>query len=152
MRFICDEMFGSLARWLRMIGEDTLYLRDVDDDEIIRVAREEGRFLLTRDKELHRRYPYSMYIDENDLDRQLAKVIEELGLRVDREKGRCTLCNGELDIVEREEVAGRVPKYTYLSHDHFYRCRECGKIYWKGSHWERIRDGLESVQENGRFS
>jgi len=148
MRFICDEMFGSLARWMRIIGQDTLYLRDVDDDEIIEVASAEGRFLLTRDKDLHRRYPYSLYIDENDLERQLSKVIVSLGLSVDCEKGRCTLCNGELQSVEKEDVEGSVPDFTLRNHDVFYRCRDCGKIYWKGTHWEKIRNGLDTIGEN----
>ena len=63
MRFICDEMFGSLARWLRIMGHDVLYLKDIDDDAIIEVANREDRFILTRDKDLHRRYPPSLYIN-----------------------------------------------------------------------------------------
>ena len=145
MRFICDEMFGSLARWMRIIGQDTLYLRDVDDDEIIEVAAAEGRFLLTRDKELHRRYPYSLYINENDLDKQLSIVIDSLDLEIECERGRCTVCNGELQESKKADVEEDVPEFTFSNQERFYRCQDCKKVYWRGSHWENIRNGLNSM-------
>ena len=145
MRFICDEMFGSLARWLRIMGHDVLYLRDVDDDAIIEVANREDRFILTRDKDLHRRYPHSLYINENNLVKQLRTVIETLRLEVSLENSRCTVCNGCLSIVNRDEVRDLVPPFTYLNHDDFLICLECGKMFWKGSHWDRIKYFLENM-------
>ena len=145
MRFICDEMFGSLARWMRIIGKDTLYLRDVVDDKIIEVATAEGRFLLTRDKELHRRYPYSLYINENDLDKQLSIVIDSLDLEIECERGRCTVCNGELQESKKADVKEDVPEFTFSNQERFYRCQDCKKVYWRGSHWENIRNGLNSM-------
>ena len=150
MRFICDEMFGSLARWMRIIGQDTEYLRNVTDDEIIEAAKEENRFLLTRDKDLHRRYPYSIYIDENDLDRQLSLVVEALDLDINIDKGRCTVCNGELLPVLKDDIADKVPEFTFQNHEMFFQCLECDKVYWKGSHWENIRNCLHAMIQRSR--
>jgi len=147
MRFICDEMFGSLARWLRMMGHDVLYLRDVGDDVIIRAAAAEDRFILTRDKDMHRRYPRSLYINENDLNRQLRVVIDTLGLDVDWENSRCTVCNGLLMKTGKDEVRDKVPPFTLQNQEEFFVCEECGKVFWKGSHWKMIEEFMQSVHE-----
>ena len=146
MRFICDEMFGSLARWLRMSGYDVLYLQDVTDDIIIETAVREGRFILTRDKEIHRRFPHSLYMNENALHDQLRTVFHELGLNTEKRGSRCTSCNGLLTKADKKDVAELVPPFTYDNHETFYSCQDCGKIYWKGSHWKQIEGLLKNLK------
>lgn len=147
MRFICDEMFGSLARWLRMIGYDVLYLKDVTDDVIIDTAAGEGRFILTRDKDMHKRFPNSLYINENSLHDQLRIVFKELNLNTKMNGSRCTSCNGILHRVDKEDVVDLVPPFTYENQDEFHFCYDCGKVFWKGSHWEKIDDFLKTLQD-----
>jgi uncharacterized protein with PIN domain len=147
-RFVADEMLGSLARWLRMIGYDTIYERDRKDNAVLARARKEGRILLTRDWELSQRAgEIGLYVERDDLDEQLRQVIDALHLEVRATMDRCTACNGELDLVPKESVVTLVPKATYESHDEFYRCHSCGKVYWKGSHWASIEKRLGALAE-----
>ena len=154
-RFTADEMLGSLARWLRLMGYDTSYERDSTDTEILGRARLEGRILLTRDKKLAERAKgQGLYISVRDLDDQLRQVILEFGLTFDEDLSRCTACNGELTVVSKEEASKGVPDGALRSNELFYRCRSCGKYYWKGSHWKNIRKKMEELtrpsQESSR--
>jgi uncharacterized protein len=146
-RFAADEMLGSLARWLRIMGYDTTYERDRGDEEILRSSKEEGRVLLTRDEELAARgAPTSLYIISDDLDGQLRQVVDAYGLSADERMVRCTVCNGELDIAPKESLRGQVPDGALENNQEFFKCRCCGKVYWKGSHWNNIRKRLDSLR------
>ncbi|MCU0860886.1 MAG: Mut7-C RNAse domain-containing protein [Methanomassiliicoccales archaeon] len=146
-RFIADGMLGSLARWLRIMGYDTVYERDRADGEMLRRAQEEGRTLLTRDQELAARgAPGSVHVRSEDLDEQLGQLVAEMGLSAEGEMTRCTTCNGPLEVVGKESLEGVVPKGALDSHDEFYRCASCGKAYWKGSHWTNIRKRLDELE------
>ena len=94
MKFICDQMLGTLAKWLRIMGYDTIY-GDGDDGELIKISVDEKRVLLTRDKELHKRYPDSILIESTELGEQIRKVVDSLDLKIDMENTltRCTVCN-----------------------------------------------------------
>jgi uncharacterized protein with PIN domain len=145
-RFLADEMLGSLARWLRIIGYDTVYVKDMKDSEILELASSEGRFLLTRDQQLAERAgPRGLLITSAVLDEQLEQVAATYGLRMDEPMSRCTLCNGPLRAVTREEIGPQVPERVRASHEEFYICQNCGQVYWKGSHWERINERLRRV-------
>ncbi len=147
-RFSVDEMLGSLARWLRIMGYDAVYHRDQDDNEIVEFAGREGRYLLTRDRELAMRADETgLYITDDDVMEQLEQVSKRYALSLDETMTRCTVCNGQLEILETEEVRGEVPEGAMLNNDLFYRCTKCGKLYWKGSHWTDIRAKLASLQE-----
>jgi hypothetical protein len=146
-RFAADEMLGSLARWLRIMGYDTNYEKDRGDDEILRSAQEQGRVLLTRDEELaDRAAPLSLYILSDDIDAQLRQVVDAYNLAADEAMVRCTVCNGELDRTPKEELLGVVPTGALENHQEFFRCRSCGKVYWKGSHWNNIRRRLGNLR------
>jgi uncharacterized protein with PIN domain len=145
-RFSADEMLGSLARWLRLMGYDTRYERDSSDTEILERARVEGRVLLTRDKKLaERAKEQGLYIDVRDLDDQIRQVITVFGLKFLEDLSRCTACNGELMLISREEASKGVPEGALQSNEQFYRCRSCGKYYWKGSHWKNIQKKMETL-------
>lgn len=149
-RFAADEMLGSLARWLRIMGYDTTYEKDRGDDEILRSSKEEGRVLLTRDEELAARgAPSSLYILSDDLDQQLRQVADAFGLVADEGMVRCTVCNGELELMPKEQLAGQVPEGALENHQEFFKCRGCGKVYWKGSHWNNIRKRLGALRLEG---
>jgi uncharacterized protein with PIN domain len=146
-RFIADEMLGSLARWLRIVGQDTLYVRDMDDDDIVSLGKREGRVVLTRDKELASRMgDLGALIRSDELMEQMAQVVGEFQIEMEGES-RCTVCNGPLEKVGKEEVADRVPERSLERNSHFYRCTVCGKVYWKGSHWDDIYERMERIRE-----
>ncbi|MFP4546418.1 MAG: Mut7-C RNAse domain-containing protein [Methanomassiliicoccales archaeon] len=150
-RFSLDEMLGSLAKWLRIMGYDALYHRDLDDGEILRRAEEEGRTLLTRDKELAMRAGKDgLYIQSDDVMEQLRQLATDLGIRPDESLTRCTVCNGELETVGPSEVGEEIPEGALESNRWFFRCTRCGKVYWKGSHWKDIRARMEEIGNSDR--
>jgi uncharacterized protein with PIN domain len=146
-RFAADVMLGRLAKWLRIIGYDTLYFRDIDDSQLIRRAVGENRILLTRDTELHSRGGFQgILIAHEGLENQLNQVIAEARLRPRVQMGvRCPLCNETLTDSSRDEVRGLVPQYVLSRHHRFARCPRCGKIFWRGTHWEKIQKRLRRM-------
>ncbi|MDH7509047.1 MAG: Mut7-C RNAse domain-containing protein [Methanomassiliicoccales archaeon] len=148
IRFTADEMLGTLARWLRIIGYDTIYEKNRSDDEIEMQVLRDRRILLTRDKNLAKRLgERSLYIESDELREQLRQVIRSFNLKMDEDFTRCTVCNGEVDRVTQKEVENEVPAGALVNNTEFYRCRSCGKVYWKGSHWENILKALELIED-----
>jgi uncharacterized protein len=143
-RFIVDHMLGSLARWLRMMGYDTVYDKSLEDADMARVARAEGRFILTRDKELSKE-PGALLLEEIDLDAQLKAIAVKFGLKFHEELIRCSTCNGELVDLPKEEAKGKVPEGAYEANKKFWRCSKCEKVYWKGTHWLGINERLKKL-------
>ena len=147
-RFLCDAMLGSLARWLRFFGYDALFPQPGPEDRLLaRRAKEEGRWLLTRDCELAAAGPRSMMVRAQSLEEQLIEVFGRLGLRpaATLENARCGECNGVLEGVTREEVAEAVPPHVLATAPRFRRCGHCGRVYWPGSHSEGILERMETV-------
>jgi hypothetical protein len=143
-RFVADHMLGSLARWLRMIGYDTIYDKGLDDKGMAELARTENRFLLTRDKELAKE-PGALLLEQDDLDSQLKATGAKFGLKYNEGLIRCSTCNGDLLQLPKEEAKAVVPEGAYAGNDKFWKCSKCGKIFWKGSHWLGIMDRLKKL-------
>jgi len=143
-RFIADHMLGSLARWLRMMGYDTVYDKNLDDPDIIKLARAESRFVITRDKELAKE-PGAILLESEDLDAQLRTVSEKHGLKHSDEFIRCSACNGDLADLPKDQAKGVVPEGAFLGNEKFWKCSRCGKVYWKGTHWNGIMARLKNL-------
>jgi hypothetical protein len=147
MKFAADRMLGKLAKWLRLLGFDTLYSNRFTDAEFLGLA-EEGRVLLTRNTALLKGADPQkvLFIRDDDPKIQLREVITSLGLEPDPESffSRCTLCNGVLGTIDPMDVSGQVPEYVWTSHDKFCKCQDCGKIYWPGSH---LKASLREIDE-----
>jgi uncharacterized protein with PIN domain len=143
LEFIADCMLGRLARWLRILGFDTLYYPAIDDAVLADIAEKENRTILTRDTRLTERKNVKRFllIGHDDIQMQLKQVVSayQLPIAPSIESMRCPACNGHLTTAEKSSVKGRVPLYIYRSRDRFKKCAGCGKIYWKGSHYEKIR-------------
>jgi uncharacterized protein with PIN domain len=146
-RFDADEMLGSLAKWLRILGYDTTYERDKRDDEIMEFARRESRLLLTRDKVLAKRMAgSSLYVQSDVLDEQVGQVVRAFDLHFNEEMTRCALCNGTLHRIDKKEAKKDAPERSLAMTDEFFRCKDCKKLYWKGTHWKMILDRVRSFQ------
>jgi uncharacterized protein with PIN domain len=146
--FISDAMLGSLAKWLRILGFDTLYFKAIDDNEIVKIAKQEQRILLTRDTRLVKRKKIDNYImiTSNDVSEQLKEVLKSLSSTLTLTCfTRCAECNGELSTADKESVANDVPEYVFLNFDSFFRCSSCGKVYWEGSHRKVIDEKIQNV-------
>ena len=152
-RFIADAMLGSLARKLRIFGFDTLYFRDGPDAELERVARAETRIMLTSDRALlehavHTGLAAFMISGKSDRTRleSLIAQADAGSITITRGPPRCALCNGVLERVARPQVEGYLPASITSRHRLYYRCVPCGKFYWRGGHWSRMRR-LSSVMK-----
>ena len=139
-------MLGSLARKLRAFGFDTLYSRGMDDEEMIRLARSARRVLVTADRGLaaasrRGRVPALLVEGGTDSERIGSMVAGARAEGVELRPGRplCSLCNGPLLPVARESAATRVPPGVAKRHRQFMECVACGKMYWKGGHWKKLR-------------
>jgi uncharacterized protein with PIN domain len=147
-RFVADRMLGKLAKWLRVLGHDTLYLSRAGDKEIL-AGLHEGRILLTRNRRAGSWHEHGrvLVIKANDPEDQLREVIQHLHLSLvsDDLFSRCLRCNRDLTELRREEAIGAVPEYVWHSHHRFYYCGSCERIFWAGSHPARMRQRLEEI-------
>jgi len=147
-RFIADVMLGRLARWMRFLGVDTLYYSDISDSRLLRIAREQDRFILTRDTRLIKVKGIKDYllINANDSFKQLLEVIDTLKLKKFNPLSRCVKCNGLLTrILNKQEINDSVPEFVFLNFSIFLKCGDCGKIYWEGTHPKKFREKLHEV-------
>ena len=138
MKLLCDHMLGSLARWLRFMGYDTAYPEPGPDRTLVERARSEGRILLTRDKELAARVTDAVQVHSDNLDDQIREVAAILPLRLVDPLSRCSLCNEILVSASVEEVKDLVPEGVRSRHRSFWRCPSCGRVYWRGTHWDKM--------------
>ncbi len=139
VKFLADGMLGRLAKWLRILGFDTLYDPALDDYALLRLARAEGRVLLTGDRELaHRPGAQSLLIESTELEAQLRQVIVALHLHPDAAFSRCPVCNTPLETLERETVRDRVPAHVLKTYIEFRHCPHCDRVYWPGTHRARM--------------
>jgi hypothetical protein len=152
MRLICDAMLGKLAKWLRILGFDTLYEREIKDRELIEKVRKRGRILLTADRRLAVRKILRgkvILINSFFLKEQLKETIEKLHLEIRREIffSRCLICNSPLLPICKEKIKSRVPSYVYKTISSFSICPLCDKIYWSATHRERMVSRLKCLLE-----
>jgi uncharacterized protein with PIN domain len=151
--FACDAMLGGLARWLRAAGYDASWQEGIDDWDLVRLARREDRTLLTsdtgilrigivRDGEVHAlMVPHGL-----DKQAQLAFVLRTLGLPV--REPRCMACGGAMEAVAKETVRERAPARTFEWVEQFFECTRCRRLFWKGTHWQRIAAALEQASRS----
>jgi len=146
--FIADVMLGRLTRWLRLLGFDTSYYPDVSDTQLVRIAKEQGRFILTRDTNLVKIKGVKdhLLIKANDSFQQLLEVIHALDLKDFHLLSRCVSCNGRLSrLLDKTEIKDAVPDFVFLNFHIFLLCTDCGKIYWEGTHPKLFREKLAQV-------
>lgn len=148
-RFIADAMLGRLARWLRLLGFDTIYYTDITDALLLKIAKQDERIILTRDTHfLKRNIRDLLFINSDDVFKQLTQVIKTFHLRMP-EASRCVNCNGILHEVNKEDVADSVPEHVYLNFSLFEKCSECGSVYWQGSHLKNFRERIKGIMKEG---
>jgi len=144
-RFVVDQMLGRLSKWLRLLGYDSLYFNSIANSQLIKIAREENRILLTRDTRLMKRRVVrnkeikAIFIEHDGLDDQLKQLSQELNLK-EGLMPWCVECNLPIEMIRKEEAYQRVPEYVYQTQDEFARCPACGRYYWPGTHWQRIQE------------
>ncbi len=150
MKLLCDQMLGSLAKWLRILGFDTFYAnKEITDEELLNIAKIENRTIVSRDKELILRGKKQninvIEIKNTDLDDQLNLVLNLIKIDEKLVLSRCTLCNTILKTIEKSKVEGKVPRKVFDKQDNFWFCNRCNKFYWAGSHYDKITDKIKEI-------
>ena len=145
-KFFADAMLGSLARKLRALGFDASYYRSGADAGLLAAARREGRVILTSDRKLaamagSKGARALLMTGKTDGARVSALAAGCKAMRVPLTRGDplCSVCGGELETLRRVDVSGKVPPSVERRHRLFFRCVDCGKMYWRGSHWKKLR-------------
>ena len=151
-RFLVDAMMGKLARFLRIFGYDTIYANDLEpiydikpmpDEKLLEISIEQDRIIITRDLPFHQMAPpdRTVYLNGKGVYNYLNQLKDKLGLSYNFHinQARCSTCNGMLIPVEdKTTLEDRVKETTLKFYDRFYRCQNCDKIFWRGSHIDKI--------------
>ena len=150
IKLLCDQMLGTLAKWLRLLGYDTVYIdNDLPDEDIIELAKKENRIILTRDKNLvitaKRENLRTIEIKPVDLDEQIKSVIKKFGLDENKILSRCSVCNAPIVKIDKEKVKNLVPKKVFENNQEFWFCENCKKVYWMGTHWKNMKKRIEKL-------
>lgn len=151
-RFVVDVNLGRLARYLRLLGFDTLYRNDYVDRDLVRICSEQGRIVLTRDRNLlkHAAITHGCFVHNTQPLRQIEEVIRRLDLSGSAEPfKRCVRCNGLLQSVDKSAVADRLPPLTRRYYEVFWRCGVCGQLFWQGAHYQRMMELVEGLVGKG---
>ena len=153
IRFVVDANLGKLALYLRILGFDALYSNCYLDSEIAEISRDQGRILLTRDRRLLQRsaVTHGYWVRATDPPDQIREVTSRFDL-VDMIEPfhRCLRCNSLLEPVEKREILHRLEPKTRKYYDEFRICRDCDRIYWKGTHFEHMREVLLKGLDAGK--
>lgn len=150
MKFICDDNLGKLAKWLRTLGYDTLFSRTMPDSELLSKALNEDRVILTRDRKIIELKVVSKYllIESDKPLSQLKQVKDKFSLQTSVEKlfTRCLLCNTPLIPVEKEKIKDKIPPFVYKTQKNFVFCSKCKKIFWSGTHVQKMTERLKESE------
>ncbi len=148
MKFILTKELGRLARWLRILGYDTIYYDKDDKSRLIIISLRDKRVILTRGSKMSRFTGVRMFrIIEDDVKKQLAQVVKELDLDIEEDKTflRCVDCNEPLVDIKKNKAEDRVPPYVFKTQKEFKMCPACNKIFWKGTHWQLVKEFLKCL-------
>jgi uncharacterized protein with PIN domain len=148
LHFVADAHLGALARFLRMLGFDTIHDNRIADAEIRRLAHTERRIVLTRDRELLkcRDIFVGRYVRALDPQLQLEETVARFGLAAHAKPFTlCLRCNLALAPVDKADVIAHLPETVARTHERFFRCGGCARVYWPGSHYARMNAALEHI-------
>lgn len=154
MKFIADSNVGKLARWLRMMGYDTLFFNQIEDTHLVDIGLREERVILTRDTQIMKRRVViegqvrAILIRHDNPKEQLDQVIKKLKLNCQlRQFTRCLECNHNLLPKTEEEVKELVPPYVFSTQTQYMQCPSCLRVYWRGTHWLRMKEALAEISD-----
>ena len=149
MKFLVDRMLGKLAKTLRLLGYDAIYYQGEDLTQLIRLAREQDRVILTRNTKLAASQPGDRVVPiaKDHPDLQMLELYEKGHIVFNDNKSfsRCLICNVLLESMTRKEVEGKVPDFIFHHYQEFYRCSQCGRIYWPGSHQQNMQKSIKEI-------
>ena len=143
MKFILDNMFGKLAKFLRAAGYDTVYIKHNEREKLIPLAVSEQRILITKDSKIKNPDIKIHFLVENDLNEQIKNVVKNFELDYKNAFTLCVECNKPLAKVPKESIKAKVPERVFSTMDEFYSCENCGRVFWPGTHYDKIMKKLK---------
>ncbi len=149
-RFVLDNHLGRLAAYLRMLGFDTLYRNDYDDPGLARISLDEHRILLTCDRQLlmRKQITHGYFVRSRKPQQQLLEVLSRFDLFNNQQPfTRCMRCNGKIRPVNKKQIVAQLSPDTRKYYNAFFQCEMCNNIYWKGSHYQKMKRRIERVNE-----
>ena len=152
IKFIVDNNVGKLAKWLRIMGYDTLLFSGEDDGKMVKMALEQNRVILTRDNQIMKRRLVTsgrlkaILIKDDDIKAQLQQVVAALNLGYHHKPfSRCLECNQPLVEKDKEKVKSLVPPYVFKTQEDYMECPSCHRLYWRGTHWQAMSRELDEM-------
>lgn len=151
MKFIVTQELGRLAKWLRILGFDTIYFNKDDNARLVLISLRENRVILTRNSRMSHFSGIRMVCLKDDFfENQLKQVIDVFRLKI--KKGKmftiCVDCNTTLKRIAKKDIKDKVPEYVYKTQKIFMKCPKCNKVFWQGTHWALA----EKFLKNGFYS
>lgn len=151
MRFILTPELGRLAKWLRILGFDTVYSTQINFSSLLIQALRDNRIILTRNSRFinKARVAKCVQIQSDQVNQQLKQILRDLDIRPNTEKmfSRCIICNVELNEIDKQKVKNKVPEYVFKTQDEFFNCPACQRIYWSGTHWGNVSNTLKEIND-----
>jgi uncharacterized protein len=151
LKFLVDHMLGKLAKYLRMLGVDTVYFTQTDVSTLIEKAYQEKRIILSRNTKLRHIGGFLdfVFINDDQPDKQLSEVLKHFKIHISHDQlfTRCLTCNQKLIVGNHEDVKGKVPPYILGIHKEFSLCPLCKKVYWEGTHLKKMKEIILKVLE-----
>lgn len=152
--FLVDAMLGNIAKKLRLLGYDSKYSSNSKDDELIIKAKNENRILITKDLPLAEKAKKQKafvinLINDKEMEQliQIFKNLETPSVSVSGNNARCTECNGRLQVIEKKSIMNKIPEGVFEKIDDFWKCSNCNKIYWEGTHIQRLQKFVDELNE-----
>ena len=147
-------MLGNIAKKLRLMGFDSEYYSDKSDDDILKIIQTQNRILVTKDEELSSRakknHGQVILLTKNNESEQFLEIKKHLNIEnfsIDVNVTRCTLCNGKLISINKNEILDQIPTKIQDNQEKFWKCKECKKIYWEGTHIMHLQNFIRSLNE-----
>ena len=152
--FVIDAMLGNIAKKLRLLGYDSVYSSDIEDDELISIAKKQNRIMITKDVQLAKKAVKqqieTIHITKSDEIDQFCQIKEKINLgkfTIEASSSRCPVCNGTLIKIEKKLVKDHVPDGVLENTEDFWKCSDCNKIYWQGTHIQNLQKFTEKLND-----
>lgn len=145
--FAVDKMLGTLAKWLRILGYDTFYHHHITNAKLLKIARKDKRIIITKSRYFHKIYTKVpiIFVHQDKLKLQMRELHSELNLTDQALFTRCVICNTLTKSIDKHTIKNLVPPYIYKTHNAFYHCIICGKVYWQGTHYEQAKEFFKEI-------
>jgi len=147
-------MFGRTAKWLRLLGYDTLYSNSINDDKFLQIAKDNNRILITKDEKLVERANFKkipvFYLKGSNYLENIAILSKKFNieLTIDPNNSRCPTCNFEIIPIDKKNIKNKIPGSTFKLFNKFWICtnKDCEKVYYKGHHWTNFEETLKKIK------